>query len=167
MKKIMTLILTGVLIFSVPVLASAQKEVAGGFGDRYLYAKKGGKGKAVKLLPRNAIFNYMGSGKAKFRGKTGYLKSTSGLAPVSASGWIAAVSRKNIYLKSSPAGRNTNVRIYSNEVIRYQASSLKKGYVKVVYNRNGWQWRGYYIKKSDIISLNNQAYDSIAMFHYL
>ncbi|WP_439444129.1 hypothetical protein ACSMFR_05695 [Listeria aquatica] len=50
MKKIMTLILSGVLIFSVPAFASAQKDITVS-SHVPLYKYKYAKGKVVTYLP--------------------------------------------------------------------------------------------------------------------
>lgn len=165
MKKIMTLILTGVLIFSVPVFASAQKDITVS-SHIPLYKYKYARGKVVTYLPKNAIVNYQSGGKVTFRGKTGYTSLYYYFAPVRSNGWYTAVTKRQVVALVKPGSGGGNY-LNMNTVVRIKPSTKKKGYVQTaVFINKKWVWNRW-VKPSNLIRVDGYGYGSIAVFHCL
>ncbi|MBC2047433.1 hypothetical protein [Listeria booriae] len=71
MKKLIVILMAGLLVFSVPSIAFAQKDIA--VEDTGIFNTKfGSNKKLLRTVPRGAIVNYIGDGKLSFRGTTGF-----------------------------------------------------------------------------------------------
>ncbi|EAC2921751.1 hypothetical protein E4S99_15080 [Listeria monocytogenes] len=126
-----------------------------------VYSAKNMK-KIVGYIPKGAIFRYEGGGYLTYRKIKGYTPLTKYFCPTNSNGWIAAVSKVAKKIPSKPGGSGV-CRIAQNEVIRVLPSSSKNGWVKCAVENDGWFW-SFYIKKTDYITVDNFAYDSIAKF---
>lgn len=162
MKKIMIMFMAGLLVFSVPSIAFAQKDIAientGIFNTKF-----GSNKKLLRTVPRGAIVNYIGDGKLSFRGTTGFSLLTERLCPVSSGGWYAAVMKKTTRI----AGSTSSAAVGLNEIVRVKPTISSKilGYTQIrcaVYN-DGWYW-DFWVKPGDIVRVDNFGFDSIASF---
>lgn len=165
MKKFIMVMLAGVLMFSVPVFASAQKDIT---VSAYvpLYKYKYAKGGVVTYLPKNAIVNYQTGGKVTFRGKTGYTSLSCYFAPVRSNGWVTAVTKRKVVALVKPAtGGGTYLN--ANTVVRIKPGMNRKGYVQTaVFINKKWVWNRW-VKPANVIRVDGFGYGSIAVFHTL
>ncbi|WP_103035108.1 hypothetical protein [Listeria newyorkensis] len=162
MKKLMVMLMAGLLVFSVPSIAFAQKDIA--VEDTGIFnAKFGSNKKLLRTVPRGAIVNYIGDGKLSFRGTTGFSLLTQRLCPVSSNGWYAAVMKKTVRLPGDSGGANMGV----NEVVRVKPTVTKKisgvTYIRCAIFSDAWGWN-FWVKSSDVLRVDNYGFDNIARF---
>ncbi|KGL45385.1 hypothetical protein EP56_07460 [Listeriaceae bacterium FSL A5-0209] len=162
MKKIIVMFMAGLLVFSIPSIAFAQKDIAvEGFG---IYnTSMGSNKKLLRSVPKGAIVNYLGSGKLTYLKTTGFTLLTERLCPVSSDGWYAAVMKKSIRIPGDSGSASMTV----NDIVRVKPTATKKisgvTYIRCAIYNDGWYWN-YWVKSSDVLRVDNYGFDNIARF---
>lgn len=161
-KLIMIVVAASLLVFSVPVVAHAQKDIViettGIFNMKY-----GSNKRLLRTVPQGAIVNYQGAGKLSFAGTTGYSLLTNRLCPVSSNGWYAAVMKRSVRIP----GDQGSASVAMNEIVRVKPVVTKKiggvAYIRCAVENDGWYWN-FWIKASDVVRVDGYAYNSIVRF---
>ncbi|MBC2369975.1 hypothetical protein HBP99_15205 [Listeria booriae] len=161
-KLIMIMIAASLLVFSVPVAAHAQKDIA--VENVGIYnSSVGSNKKFLRSVPKGAIVNYLGNGKLTYLNTTGFTLLTERLCPVSSNGWYAAVMKRSVRLPGDQGSASSSM----NDVVRVKPTVTKKisgvTYVKCAVYNDGWFWN-FWIKPGDVVRVDGYAYNSIVRF---
>ncbi|KGL45076.1 hypothetical protein EP56_05830 [Listeriaceae bacterium FSL A5-0209] len=170
MKKIILVLLVGVLFFAGPMATQAvvMKEVV--TQKQNVYSKQNGRGVIVGYLYRGSVIKYDSVSKRTiYRNVNGYLNTGYYLAPAKIDTWCAAVVTSGaLNLRAQP---NSTAKIITtlggNEVIRVNTGAMKNGWYPVAYNRSGyWNWEGW-VNSKYAIRVDGFGFDSLAQFSSL